>query len=204
MNTSYSFDKGRSTEAIVLIHFIVPALLFVLWTASFLQRSVHLSFALIDRSSGSMGGRTDLEEGFQHVSDPGGIHRSLVSACQAVSLSHWNCTVHCRSFAVPMCAMLPSTVIVITMNFNDLLNTGHLGGALSAVRTHYGRSATIWACGRTGDRYFVRLGGHHCCLRVGFDTSSTLGMAFLDFHLVSPISTFFHTFLLISTTSTLS
>ena len=29
-------------------------------------------------------------------------------------------------------------------------------------------------------------------------------MAFLDFHLVSPIHTFFHTFLLISTTSTLS
>ena len=48
------------------------------------------------------------------------------------------------------------------------------------------------------------LGGHSCCLRVGFDTSSTLGVAFLDFHLVSFISTLFHTFLLISTTSTLS
>ena len=38
------------------------------------------------------------------------------------------------------------------------------------------RSATIWACGPTRDPYFVILGGHHCCLRVGFDTSSTLGV----------------------------
>ena len=36
-------------------------------------------------------------------------------------------------------------------------------------------SATIWACGRPRDPYFVILGGHHWCLRVGFDTSSTLG-----------------------------
>ena len=34
------------------------------------------------------------------------------------------------------------------------------------------RSATIWVCGRTRDPYFVILGGHHCCLRVGFDAST--------------------------------
>ena len=50
------------------------------------------------------------------------------------------------------------------------------GGALSAVRVQCKRSATIWACGRTRDPYFVILGGHHCCLRVGIDTSSTLGI----------------------------
>ena len=42
---------------------------------------------------------------------------------------------------------------------------------LSAVS----RSATIWVCGRTRDPYFVILGGHHSCLRVRLDTSSTLG-----------------------------
>ena len=37
-----------------------------------------------------------------------------------------------------------------------------LWGALSAVRTQCGHSATIWASSRTGDPYFVIL-GHHCC-----------------------------------------
>ena len=38
------------------------------------------------------------------------------------------------------------------------------------------RSATILVCGRTRDPYLVILGGHHSCLRVHFDTSSTLGV----------------------------
>ena len=50
------------------------------------------------------------------------------------------------------------------------------GGALGAVRARCKRSATIWACGRARDPYFVLLGGYHSCLRVRFDTSSTLGM----------------------------
>ena len=53
--------------------------------------------------------------------------------------------------------------------------TQTLGGALSAVRKQCKRNATIWACGGTRDPYFVIPGGYHCCLKVGFDTSSTLG-----------------------------
>ena len=78
------------------------------------------------------------------------------------------------------------------------------GGALGAVRTRFNRSATIWACGRTSDPYFVILGGRHFCLRAGFDTSSTLGIwyfwIFIQFH---TFPAFFTLFLLIFTTSTL-
>ena len=50
------------------------------------------------------------------------------------------------------------------------------GGALSAVRVQCGRSATIWASSRTGDPYFVILGGIIVAPNVGFDASSTLGI----------------------------
>ena len=49
-------------------------------------------------------------------------------------------------------------------------------------------SATIWACGRTTDPYIVIVGGHHCCLRVDFDTSSMLdGHAHPRVHRPTPI-----------------
>ena len=68
------------------------------------------------------------------------------------------------------------------------------------MRAQCGHNATIWASSRTGDPYFVILGGIIVAPSVGFDASSTLGIwHFLDFHPLSPISAPFHTFLLIPT-----
>ena len=60
------------------------------------------------------------------------------------------------------------------MHLKYAKNGRDYGGALGAVPAQCKRNPTIWACGCTRDPYFVILGGHHCCLRVGFDTSSTL------------------------------
>ena len=57
-----------------------------------------------------------------------------------------------------------------------LWESAGLGGALSAVRTQCVRSATIWASSRTGDPYFVILGGIIVAPNVDFDDSSTLGI----------------------------
>ena len=65
-------------------------------------------------------------------------------------------------------------------------------------RTQCKRSATIWVCGRTRDPYLVILGGHHCCFRVGFDASSTLGIwhfwIFTQLHPFPPFFTLFCSF----------
>ena len=70
-----------------------------------------------------------------------------------------------------------------------------LGGALSAVRAQCGRSATIWASSRTGDPYFVILGGIIVAPSVCFDASSTLGIwhfwIFTHFHPFPPLFTLF-------------
>ena len=69
------------------------------------------------------------------------------------------------------------------------------GGALSAVRARCGGSATIWASSRTGDPYFVILGGIIVAPSVGFDASSTLGIwhfwIFTHFHPFPPLFTLF-------------
>ena len=63
------------------------------------------------------------------------------------------------------------------------------GGALSTVRMGvqlFGRLAVV-------ETHILWYFGHHCCLVVGFDA---LGLwLFWDFHPVSPIATFWHTFL---------
>ena len=53
---------------------------------------------------------------------------------------------------------------------------GCLKRSARAVRPQCARSATIWACGRTGDPCFEIIGASllPCC--VGFDALSTLGM----------------------------
>ena len=67
-------------------------------------------------------------------------------------------------------------MVLVREGGREGVKNGITGGALSVVRAQCKRSATIWACGHTRDPYFVILGGHHCCLRVGFDTSSTFGI----------------------------
>ena len=68
---------------------------------------------------------------------------------------------------------------------------GAYGGALSAVRAQCGHSAIIWASSRTGDPYFVILGGIIVAPNVGFDASSTLGIwhfwIFTHFHPFCPL-----------------
>ena len=53
-------------------------------------------------------------------------------------------------------------------------------------------SATIWAYGRSTNPYFVILGASLLFDNMHFGPSFALDMAFLGFHLFSPIFTYFH------------